>query len=624
VPGLGGSVAWSPRGVFVTEGPSGTGVIDIRDGRTGKAVLPAFQGHDGDITDVAFNPDGSVLATTGDDGMLKLWNPSTGELLATVPGEGEVSGPSFSDDGSRAAAAWRDEGTVRVLDPATGRVVQKISRLEGPTDAALAPDGERIAVSSSTSTAVIDLDSGGRNDLGVFSSRVSWSMGGRHIATVAQSSDTVDVWDAATGEPRYRLGGHTGPIASISWSPVSELTLASGGADGTARVWDLGLDDEERQQWSLSAQETTSGIVGVTFSPDGTRVMAGDADITAVKVWDLGLEGDAEWANLPATGNYPDAEFMPDGQRVVAHSPTATVAIWDLTTGRGRRIGPPPVPWTEFFAQPSFDVSPDGRSIATAGDDGRARVWSSATGEELFAISRRYKVTGVEWSPDSELLLASGRDGAATIIDRSGSEIRVLPEDDGYRMYLARFSPDGRLIATAGEPGPGESLQFHVSIWDRKRGQVVRTIDAEAWIDLVFDPSGGRIVTVPENGPPEVWDVETGKRVAVLEHAGTAVKVGFNPDGSRIATGSVDGTVRLFDTASWRQRLILRGHGGAVSAVDFSPDGTKLASAAVDGTVRIWALDIDDLLQLAEREVTRSLTDEECRQYLHLDGCASA
>jgi WD40 repeat protein len=282
------------------------------------------------------------------------------------------------------------------------------------------------------------------------------------------------------------------------------------------------------------------------------------------------------------------------------------------------------VPWTEFFTQPSFDVSPNGRSIVTAGDNGRARIWNEATGEELFAISRGYKVTGVEWSPDSDVLLISSRAGTARIVDRSISEVLVLPEDDGYRMYLARFSPDGRLVATSAEPGPGEQLDFHVSIWDRERGQVVSTIDAEAWNDLVFDPSGGRIVTVPENGPPEVWDLETGKRVAALEHAGTAIKVAFSPDGSRIATGGVDGTVRLFDTVRWKQRLILRGHGGAISAVDFSRDGTKLASASVDGTVRIWALAIDDLLELAEREVTRPLTHEECRQYLHLDGCASA
>src|SRR5204862_6173055 len=82
VPGVGGNLAWSSAGVFVTEGPEGSGVIDIRDGETGDSVR-SFQGHDGDVTDVAFSADGSRLASTGEDGTLKVWDPSTGRLLST-------------------------------------------------------------------------------------------------------------------------------------------------------------------------------------------------------------------------------------------------------------------------------------------------------------------------------------------------------------------------------------------------------------------------------------------------------------------------------------------------------------------------------------------------------------
>lgn len=68
------------------------------------------------------------------------------------------------------------------------------------------------------------------------------------------------------------------------------------------------------------------------------------------------------------------------------------------------------------------------------------------------------------------------------------------------------------------------------------------------------------------------------------------------------------------------QQLVLRGHDDPIGFLDFSPDGTMLASGSA-GQVQIWALDIEDLLEIARREVTRSLTDEECRQYLHLDRC---
>src|SRR5215218_9851744 len=103
VPGVGGLLAWSPRGVFVTEGRENSGLIDIRDSQTGKRVI-SFQGHDGDVTDVAFSADGSRLASTGGDGTLKVWDPSTGRRVSSLTAPGVASGPSFSADGSFVAA----------------------------------------------------------------------------------------------------------------------------------------------------------------------------------------------------------------------------------------------------------------------------------------------------------------------------------------------------------------------------------------------------------------------------------------------------------------------------------------------------------------------------------------
>ena len=193
---------------------------------------------------------------------------------------------------------------------------------------------------------------------------------------------------------------------------------------------------------------------------------------------------------------------------------------------------------------------------------------------------------------------------------------------DDFNFSDVAFSSDGRLVATAEWSGSVE----RVRVWDWARGDAVLTIDAEGpWAQVDFDPNGPRVVLSGSDGIAEIWDVESGERLAVLAGPSGGVKdLAFSPDGSRIAIASADGMVRLFDADTGAPQLSLRGSGCAVEGVAFSPDGTKLASTSWCDGVRIWALDIDDLLEIARREAGRSLTDEECRQYLHVDECSQA
>ena len=382
VPGLGGSVAWSSKGVFVTEGPEGSGIVDIRDGHTREADIPPYQGHDGDINDVAFDPSGALLATTGDDGSLKVWDPQTADPVMRYPGRGEVWGPSFDEDGSLVAAAWLDEGIVRVFDVSTGRPVMQ-HPLARVNDTSLSPDGAEVAVSSAGGQSfVIDVETGRRTvtfTMGPFpTNEVAWSPDGRYVA-VADQTKVSAVFEADTGVRRFDLPGATFTL-SLAWDPTGAHTIVGGQDGGSAIVWHLeryGMTDI-----ALPAQEMRNGIVGVAFSPDGTEVMAGNSDVSAVKIWDLSLRGDEEVAHLPATMDFiSDVGFMPDSRRLVAHSPdSAGLTIWDLE--KHRVVGDFGPSWTP--AGQRFEMSPDG-AIAI-GDGAGVAVWDVASGAKRFVV----------------------------------------------------------------------------------------------------------------------------------------------------------------------------------------------------------------------------------------------
>ena len=333
VPGVGGSVDWSPKGdTFVTEGPEDSGEIDIRDATTGESVR-RFPGHEPDVNKVLYSPDGELLLTTGDDGAARLWDPATGEQVHAVDGHGMVWGPSFSADGRLFAAAWPEEAVIRVADVATGRVVREISAVALPWATDLSPDGTRIVAAGQTGPTapakVIDIATGAvvleLTRLGGFND-VAWSPDGASIVGAGGGGATI--WDAATGRRQFSLHGHTTWVIDVDWSPDSRV-LATAGGDGTARVWNL-LDGGPLQMFSLTAQDIRSGVVGVAFSPEGTRLLTGDGRVTNARVWDLAVTAASEVATVPAPAYAGGAAvFLGDEQLVAAASAGNTVTLWD-------------------------------------------------------------------------------------------------------------------------------------------------------------------------------------------------------------------------------------------------------------------------------------------------------
>jgi WD40 repeat protein/class 3 adenylate cyclase len=625
VPGVGGALDWSPKGVFVTEGPEDTGVVDIRDVVTGEPVLPPFVGHDVDINDVQFSQDGSMLATAGEDEVLKVWDPETGDLLSSVTGTGQVFGPSFSADGSLVSASWPDEGSVRIADPSTGKVTLTIDGIATqPFDTALSPDGRSIAVSSGfTGDVSIYVVASGERQFGLRGhlypvAAISWSPDGRRIATGAFDS-SVRIWDGATGRPQIELLGHSGDVISAEWSPDGSR-LVTAGSDGTAKVWEVGRVGG-RELMSLSGQQTRSGVAAA-FSPDGTHVMTGDRVITAVTIWDVGVSGDAEWANVPTDLLTPvDVTFLPDGH-VVAPVDRGSVAVWDLERGRRiRTIGPGsggPEPVVQIA------VNQDGTRLATLRNFAEVgSVWDPTTGELVFEFRSGDEVSAIDWGPDGDHLLVTDLSGAVTVFDATGKRILGLREAGGFGLETGVFSPDGRLIATSGR---GRSpTDASVTLWDVELGRAVETVQTPGGQGaMAFDPSGARLVTGRFDGFVHVYDVDGGERLLRFPASEGAVEaIAYNPGGTVIATGGDDGTVRLFDAGTGKRLLILRGHRLLVTGISFSRDGSRLASTSPDGLVRVWALVLDDLIRIARQEVTRELSDDECRQYLHLPGgCA--
>jgi WD40 repeat protein/DNA-binding SARP family transcriptional activator len=670
VPGVGGAVAWSPDGArFAAADPDGA--VVVHDAATGEPEQ-TIAAHDERVNGIAFSPDGALLGTTAEDGDAKVWDLETGDVLHSLqsPLGRDSLAPSFSPDGSLFAASWWNEGLIRIVDVATGQVVREI-RAPGagsrPRSTAFDPSGTRIVVAlEDGSTVVVDVRTGEVVvDLEVAASAsAAWSPDGSSIAT-ANGDGSARIFDARTGRQRLALHGHRARVNDVDWSPDSRR-IVTASDDGSATVWDVdGVGG--RELFTLSAQDTRAGVVRAAFSPDGGRVVTGDVENRSTIVWQVSRRGTAELANLPAVMfGATFAAHTPDGRYLLVGNAAGGLTVWDAESFTSvRTLGPPaapagdPLPNGDFLDAPTatgtsvhaLDVSPDGRTVAAAVlepsetriPDSSLRIWDVETGEEAVRVrNRRGIVDDIAWSPDGNLLAISTADVTVdaagnfastqqrlTVVDRSGREVAALPDEEkGVQILSLAFTRDGeRLIGARSFSAVFDDADFgQVAVWDWRAERLERTIDTGG-AEAVLSPDEDLLVSTPSDfltgsQVAEVWDWDTGEHLRTLAgNSGSVTRATFSPDGSRLATSSKDGTVRIWDPRTGEQQLVLHGHAGHVTSITFSPDGSRLATAGADGVVRVWALDLDELVEVARRGLTRTLTDDECQQYLHAQRC---
>jgi WD40 repeat protein len=632
-----------------------TGLVYSRDGRylvsgrrdgtikvwetTGWRVVHVLQGHASEIARVTISPDGKQLASASMDRSVKVWDLESGAEQQTMRGEGgSVNGVAFSGDGQKLAACSRNE--IKIWSSKKQPNAQRLWPGTEIAGVAFSPDGTRLAACANRVT-VWDARTGILThnfaaDASI-ARCVAFSADGSLLAA-GNESGVVRVWKLSRGNRLlFKLTGHKGPIRSVAFHP-SRPCLASASEDKTIRIWNVATGTLERQ-----LDKHTGEVRQVAFSPSGQWLASSSHDRT-VRIWDTSSWTD-HLTKPYATDRWPCVAFLSDDLIATGSNDSLgahEVKIWSPHTGVDWRPPGTNEPLVlRGHGSGIFAIAVGRNRVATSSQDGTAKIWDSATGDELLTLSdakgylyaialsgdgRRLAVGSVDgvriwegacqeafvlrshtnvvhcvaFSPDGKTLASAGNAAVKLWDVRSGRELPRLPMNHPSRIDGVAYRPDGKQLAAGCSLYDSNAHKYRgeVRIWETGTGKLLHTFAGHTnlirWI--VYHPGGRLIATASDDATVKIWDTSNGHELRTLPasdrksegHHDSINGLAISPDGARLASAGTDGTVKIWDFNSGRLLQTLQAHTGYVTDVAYSGDGKWLASASADKTVILW------------------------------------
>jgi WD40 repeat protein len=385
------------------------------------------------------------------------------------------------------------------------------------------------------------------------------------------------VWDATTGAKLASLAQGGDGLVFVAMSPDGTRALTSGG-DGTIVLWDAATGAALGDLWG-----TASFVPNIAFTAGGGHIVTGGLDGT-VRVWRNAptstthaiTDGKYMWA-IGFAGNRTAVAAGTDGGKVIDASTGRVDTILTGHAGSVLRVA----------------GSPDGRRVASTGQDGTGRVWSLDGKSLAVMLGHRGAARSVAWSPDGAELATVGADGTARVW-RVADGVQLRSIDLGSPGVVARWSPDGKRLLIVAEKSPA-------SLRDAATGEAIAEIPFEGMrgLDGRFSDDGARAVVIAGGLDSPVVGGTDGTSRYRVHHDVQTLGAAFAPDG-RLATVSVDGTIRLWGTDGTMLRDVRGAAGAALATAAFRPDGRVLAVGGQNGTVYLYDVDTGHALaQLA-------------------------
>jgi WD40 repeat protein len=380
---------------------------------------------------------------------------------------------------------------------------------------------------------------------------------------------------------------HGGGVQDASFSPDGTRVVTAS-EDGTAQVWDATTGQKIGQP-----MRHTDWVHTAEFSPDGSKVVTASWDGTA-RVWDArtGVQiGSAMQHDVSIEGGKVNcAYFSADGTEIVTGSWDHTARIWDATNPAHAQIGkallhqlPNAISETVWTAM--FNPRGAPQVVVTASADHEARLWELATHTEKAHKLQNEEVNEAVISPDGRWVATAGDDGTGYILDaRTFQPVgRPLQHESGKPISTIAFSPDSKTIVTA-------SYDKTARLWDVPSGNPIgQPMLHTDWVEAAnFSADSKLVVTASYDRTARVWDGRTGQPLSEpMRHSGAVYMARFSPtDSSLVVTASFDHTARIWKWNRVAELPVISG-AGALRTVCLGADAEKMVTVT-DGVAQIW------------------------------------